>query len=438
MVGLPTEGVMEMRLYLEGNPLTEEEIREGLEKLVGDLGKVRKVLVVHTDYTRVDFTHLVARNLYKLLLGKGLEEFHTLNASGTHRAMKTEEFEKKLGLSREDKGVFFHNHEFFNPDALETVGVLSKEFVSEMTEGDLEEEIPIRINKMIFEPFDAIFFINGTIPHESTGFSGGLKIVIPGIASTEVVDTFHWAAVLMGIPKLIGTVDNPARRIINRASEIIFERVRARSFTLNMVYEEEEEVIPRALYIDEGYEGFLRAYEKACELSSKIHIKYIDKPLKRAVQVIGLEFDEVWTAGKGSYKLQRPGVMAKGGQIIIYAPHIKHFHSNPQMDKWIREIGYHCKDYVKWYLKKHPDFNKNVAAHVINVRGAGTFDPETGREEYEFEVILATSIPEEVCKSVNLGYMDPSRIRKEDFLDEGSLWIEPGGKYLYDLRRSGT
>jgi len=426
--------VRPVTVYLEGDPLTEEKIKEGLSKLVEDLGKVKKVLVVHTDYTRVDFTHLVAKNLYRFLLERGLKEFHTLNASGTHRAMKIEEFEKKLGISRNERGVFFHNHEFFNPEALAFVGTLPADFVSEMTEGDLEEEIPIKVNRILFEDFDAIFFINGTVPHESTGFSGGLKIVIPGIASTEVVDTFHWAAVLMGIPKLIGTVDNPARKIINRASEMIFEKIKARSFTLNMVYEEEEEVIPRALYIDEGYKGFLRAYEKACELSSQLHVKYIDRPLRRAVQVIGEEYDEVWTAGKGSYKLQKPGVMAKGGQIIIYAPHIKRFHSNPQMDKWIREIGYHCKDYVKWYLKKHPDFNKNVAAHVINVRGAGTFDPETGKEEFEFDVILATSIPEDECRAVNLGYMDPSKIRKEDFMDEDSLWIVPGGKYLYDLK----
>lgn len=415
--------------------LSSEDIEEILEELFQDISKVKKALLVHPDYTRHDFTNMIVPKILELLRKRGLKELHTLNSSGTHRAMRIEEFERKLGI-KQSEDVIFHNHEFFNPEQLVTVGKLPADFVKSVTENEIEDSISVDVNKMIFDGFDVIFVISGTVPHESAGFGGGLKAFIPGISAPEVVDTFHWAAVLVGIPKIIGTVDNPARDIINEASKLIFEKINSRVFSINMIFEEEiGRVIPKGLYIAERFNGFIEAYKKACEASSKIHVKYIEKPIKRAVQVIGREYDEVWTAGKGSYKLQRPGVIVPGGEIIIYAPHIERFHSNPDMDRWIREIGYHCKDYVKEFMKKNPYFSRNVASHVINVTGPGSYDPETGREELLFRVILATKISKEDCESVNLGYMSPEEVKKEYFDDGESLWIEPGGKYLYDIKK---
>ncbi len=126
--------------------------------------------------------------------------------------------------------------------------------------------------------------------------------------------------------------------------------------------------------------------------------------------------------------------MAPGGEIIIYAPHINCFHSRPEMDLTLKQIGYHCKDYVKKYLESNPEFSKNIAAHVINVRGEGNFDVNSGKEEFNFKVTLATGISQEVCESVGLGYRNPDSIRKEDFIGSEKLWIENGGKYLYKIK----
>ena len=90
---------------------------------------------------------------------------------------------------------------------------------------------------------------------------------------------------------------------------------------------------------------------------------------------------------------------------------------------------------MKEFLKKHPNFSKNVASHVINVRGPGSYDSNTGKEEFLFGVTLATKISKEECEAANLGYMDPEKVRREDFEDEESLWIELGGRYLYDLKK---
>ncbi len=66
------------------------------------------------------------------------------------------------------------------------------------------------VNKLVTEDYDLIIALSGTLPHESAGYAGGLKIFFPGISGPEVIDLLHWAAVLIGIPRIIGTVDNPA------------------------------------------------------------------------------------------------------------------------------------------------------------------------------------------------------------------------------------
>ncbi|MBC7122909.1 MAG: DUF2088 domain-containing protein, partial [Pseudothermotoga sp.] len=180
--------------------------------------KLEKVLLIHPDYTRVDFSHLLVPIIHGELKKRGLRTLHTLNASGTHRAMSEQEIRKKLGLFEEEFVMF--NHDYANPNALMNVGELSAEFVSQKTMGDLQQPLPVTLNKLFFEKYDLIIVLSGTSPHESTGFSGGLKSIIPGIAGPDVVGLFHWAAVLIGIPRLIGLVDNPARDVINEASKM--------------------------------------------------------------------------------------------------------------------------------------------------------------------------------------------------------------------------
>ena len=67
-------------------------------------------------------------------------------------------------------------------------------------------------------------------------------------------------------------------------------------------------------------------------------------------------------------------------------------------------------------------------------RGIGTY--EDGVEHDRVQVTLATQIPEEVCRSINLGYRDPASIRVEDYAgreDEGILYVPEAGEMLYRL-----
>jgi len=405
--------------------LTDKQLEEIVKESLKNFNSVKKVLLIHPDYTRTDFTDKLIPFIYKELKDKGMNQIDSLNAGGTHREMAEIEIREKLGLSSKINFNHFYNHEYNDPQKLITVGEIPASFVAEKTQGDLSQSIPVVVNKLITEDYDLIIALSGTLPHESAGYAGGLKVFFPGISGPEVIDLLHWAAVLIGIPRIIGTMDNPAREVINQGSSYIFHQIKVPTISFNMLFEEKEhQVIPKGLYIGIGFDGFIEAYKQASMASSQLHVIYLNDPLKVAIQVIDKNYDEIWTAGKGSYKLQSPGVMAPGGEIIIYAPHIKCFHSR----------GYHCKDYVKKYLELNPEFSKNIAAHVINVRGTGRYDINAEKEEFDFNVTLATGISKDICESVGLGYRNPDSIHQKDFIGPGKLWIDNGGKYLYKIK----
>ena len=99
------------------------------------------------------------------------------------------------------------------------------------------------------------------------------------------------------------------------------------------------------------------------------------------------------------------------------------------------EIGYHTRDYFvkQWDRFKHHPWG--VIAHSTHVKGVGTY--EDGVERPRVEVVLATGIPEERCRQVNLGYLDPDSIDPADYAgreDEGILHVPKAGETLYRLR----
>jgi len=144
-------------------------------------------------------------------------------------------------------------------------------------------------------------------------------------------------------------------------------------------------------------------------------------------------YDDLWTAAKGMYKME-PAV-ADGGEVIIYAPHIDEI--SYTHGRIIDEIGYHVRDYFlkQWDRFKH--YPWGVLAHSTHLRGIGTY--ENGIEQPRIAVTLATRIPPERCKRVNLGYMNPDAIRMDEWQgreEEGIVVIPKAGELLYRVRPS--
>ena len=113
--------------------LSDKDLNTFLSFVLNKIEDTKKILVIHPDYTRVDFTDKIVSILLENLKARCTEKFDFLNAGGTHREMSEVEFLKKLGLKRKENYLNFYNHEFNNPDKLKTIGNISQKMVEEKT-----------------------------------------------------------------------------------------------------------------------------------------------------------------------------------------------------------------------------------------------------------------------------------------------------------------
>ena len=147
-------------------------------------------------------------------------------------------------------------------------------------------------------------------------------------------------------------------------------------------------------------------------------------------------YDDLWTAAKGMYKMEP--VVADGGEVIIYAPHINEVSFTH--GKLIDQVGYHCRDYFLKQWERFRDYPWGVLAHSTHLSGLGSYDPATGIETPRIHVRLATGIPEERCRRINLGYLNPDDLHPKVWQgreSEGILVIPRAGEMLYRVKENG-
>jgi len=293
--------------------------------------------------------------------------------------------------------------------------------VERISEGLLSEEVPIDINKKIFD-YDLILILGPVFPHEVVGYSGGAKYLFPGISGGDFLHFFHWLGAVMTCKKIIGIKDTPVRRIIDRAREEVTVPVHC----LAMVVNRDSSLC--GLYVGDARES----WSEAADLSSRVHVVTKRKPYRIVLGRAPAMYDEIWTGGKVMYKLEQ--VVADQGTLIIYAPHVREI--SRTWGKHIERIGYHTRDYFLSRMDQFRDVPRGVLAHLTHVKGTGTW--VGGVERPDVNVVLATSIPREKCLQVNLGYMDPRTIQLSDYLnkeDQGILFVDHAGEILHRLEQ---
>ncbi|NOS68539.1 MAG: DUF2088 domain-containing protein [Verrucomicrobia bacterium] len=385
----------------------------------------KRVLLIVPDHTRTAPVGLLFKAIFARI-GAATKELDVLTALGTHPAMSEEAICKRLEISVAEHGgqyskVRFFNHEWDNPAALTEIGSLTSTDVSELTDGLFSMDVPVEINKLVFK-YDQVIIVGPVFPHEVVGFSGGNKYLFPGVGGPKILNFFHWLGAVVTNPMIIGNKWTPVRKVVDRAGALV--KVNKACFA--MVVAPDKSLAGLFFGTPEG------AWDAASELSKQVHIVYKDKPFKTVLSKMPPMYDDLWVAGKGMYKLEP--VVADGGELIIYAPHVTEI--SVTHGRVIEEVGYHCRDYFLQQWDKFKDHPWGVLAHSTHVRGIGRM--ENGIEKCRIKVTLATGIPEQLCKKINLGYRDPKTIRTEDFTnreDEGILFVPKAGEMLYHLKQ---
>ncbi|HLZ56717.1 MAG TPA: lactate racemase domain-containing protein [Ktedonosporobacter sp.] len=406
--------------------LTEEDVRPLLAQAFDNVTLDHKrVLVIIPDGTRTAPISLMFRLLYEQL-GARVERLDYLIALGTHQPMSEQAIDTLVGVPAAERAarypnVHIFNHHWSDPQALQTIGIISSQEAERLTEGLLSEEVPVTLNRMIFD-YDQLLICGPVFPHEVAGFSGGAKYLFPGIAGPDIINFTHWLGARITSMHTIGVKDTLVRRVIHRGATFVPKPL----LCLAMVLQGHDF---HGLYIG----SYLEAFDQAADLSAQLNIIMKPRPFRRVLSAPSTMYDDLWTAAKAMYKTEP--VIADGGEVIIYAPHITEV--SYTHGRLIDQVGYHVRDYFLKQWERFKDVPGTILAHSTHVKGAGTYDATTGTERPRIQVTLATSIPEERCRRINLGYADYHSIDPrewQDREDEGLLFVPHAGEMLYRLQ----
>jgi len=386
----------------------------------------KRVVLIIPDGTRTAPVGLMFKALHAHL-APVVQRFDVMIALGTHPPMPDDAINARAEITAAERagayrGVEFINHEWDNPAALRDLGSIPAEEIRALSGGLFAMDVPVHINRRLFD-YDHIIICGPVFPHEVVGFSGGNKYLFPGVAGPGILNFFHWLGAVVTNPMIIGNKWTPVRKVVDRAGAMV--------------------AVPKlcfCLVVGDGgkFSGLYagtpeEAWDSASELSKELHITYQDRPYHTVLSCAPPMYDELWVAGKCMYKLEP--VVADGGELIIYAPHLHEI--SVTHGEHIRRIGYHCRDYILKQWDRFKDEPWGILAHSSHVHGIGTYDAATGIEKPRVRVTLATGLSEAQCREVNLGYRDWRSIRVEDYANreaEGVLLVRKAGERLYHLR----
>jgi nickel-dependent lactate racemase len=408
--------------------LSAETIRSTLESGLAGRYAGARVLVLIPDGTRT----IPLPQLFPMMVDvlADTKQLDFMIALGTHPPMSDKAIRKLVGITAEERQAHYGhvgllNHAWDNPATLKEIGVITRDQVKSIAgkywHPSLGGDVPVRINASALE-YDQIIILGPTFPHEVVGFSGGAKYLFPGISGPEMINVTHWLGALMTILEMIGVEKTPVRDMIHAAADFVPTPL----------------LLVGLVVAKDGLAGMfigdhLEAHHAAAQLSAQRHITWVDDPYQQVLSWTQPMYDELWTGAKAMYKLE-PAI-ADGGEIIVYAPHldtVSHVHG-----KYLYETGYHVLDYFLKQWERFERYPAGVLAHSTHLKGAGTFDD--GVEKSRIQVTLASQISPEDCKTLNLGYCDPTQINLEDWRDresEGVLFVPKAGEMLYRVKDS--
>lgn len=347
--------------------LSDEDLKEGINISLNKLSEektINKVLALPPDITRL---HSQAGPL-TLAAAEYLKEKLTdvMPALGTHYPMTDSELEEMFpGLDKK----LIRSHDWRND--LSTLGYVSSQFVNEVSEGKLDYKWPAQVNKLLVEGgHDLILSIGQVVPHEVIGFANHNKNIFVGTGGSEGIHKSHFLGAVYGMERIMGQADSPVRKVLNYASDNFAAELPI-VYVLTVVSPDAQgKLHVRGLFIGDGYECF----EKAADLSKKVNLTPVDKPLKKVVVYLDpKEFRSTWLGNKSIYRTRM--AIADEGELIVIAPGLKEFGEDKQIDKLIRKYGYFTTEETLEKVKDNEDLSSNLsaAAHLIHGSSEGRF-----------------------------------------------------------------
>ncbi len=321
----------------KGPELVQAAIEQPLDtQRLRDLAVNKKrILIVADDISRPtpvnQFVDMVLEELYRAGITQNQIEF--MMALGTHRPMTPEEMTAKLGTNVTHRYPV-HNHQWDDPDSLEYIG-------------ETDQGVPVWINKKV-QQSDLVIGLGSIMPIDICGFTGGGKILVPGVSGQITVDHMHWTRMDIPSHHILGKADNSIRVSIDALA-----RKAGLHFIVNVVLDSKNQIVAAVAG------DMVTAHRKGCEIARRVY----GVPIPHEFDIViadAFPFDiEFWQANKA---LDTAGeIVKKDGVVILVSPCYEGF---SQTHSEMLEFGYPPIEQIKKLVNDGTIKHKVVGVHM--------------------------------------------------------------------------
>lgn len=257
------------------------------------VGPHDRVLIIIDDASRGTPVAKILPYVLAELAAAGTPDDHVqfLTAQGTHRRMTDDELRLKLG---EFHGRFeIHQHDWKDES-------LMYEF------GRTKDGTRVTANRLLAQA-DFVLGIGSIVPHRVKGFSGGAKIIFPGVSGKEMMYRNQWEASMRLSETVMGEPENSMRLRMEEAAQIAGLR-----YIVNVVSDADGRLV--GCFVGHP----VAAHRAGCALSREVFL--VRLPQRADIVLIDAypADRDFWQSAKAAYA----GTMAvrEGGTLITVAP----------------------------------------------------------------------------------------------------------------------
>jgi lactate racemase len=266
------------------NPVNSEP----LERLIK---RGNKVVILADDITRLTPAREILPHVLNEINKAGVpdQDITLIIALGTHRQMTNAEIILKFGEEVVNR-IRIINHNCLDKDNLKHYGTTRR-------------GTSIWVNRTVVEA-DFRIGIGNIVPHHPTGWSGGAKILLPGVAGEFTTGQFH---LLGATEQLLGVVDTPCREEMED-----FASLTGLEFIVNTILDREGRVIR----IVAGH--MIDAHREGVKWGKRVFgAPFTEKTDIAISSTYPVDFD-LFQADKGLFSAAIS--TKKGGEIILLSP----------------------------------------------------------------------------------------------------------------------
>lgn len=299
-IDVPTRNVLAVASPKDTEPAEELEllVRKALREPLGMppfadlLAAGQRLVVLIDDLTRpTPVRQILPILLDELQVESKRADVTILIALGTHRDMTPAEIDERVGPDLARRYCIV-NHEWEDGRGLVDLG-------------STPNGTPIKVNRLVQEA-DVVVGLGNIVPHNIAGWSGGGKIVQPGVCGKETTYGTHLLAARCPSTNF-GKPFNPVR--------VEIEEVAQRTNLTGVV----NTVLNRHNQVNHVVAGRSRAaYERGVQLAREIW----EVPVSGLADIVIASSHpadvDFWQANKGLYASER--IVKRGGDIILVTP----------------------------------------------------------------------------------------------------------------------